>query len=67
MNAGEWVRATERQNDFKIACPEEVAWRNGWIDTAQLRELGKRFRNEYGSYLTDLCDGANRAASLSAD
>jgi len=51
VTAGEWVRATERQHGYKIACPEEIAWRNGWIDNTALSALGKRHKNEYGAYL----------------
>lgn len=54
VNASEWVRAVEQQHDFKVACPEEVAWRNGWIDTDQLRRLAERYNNEYGRYLSEL-------------
>lgn len=49
--AAEWVRATERQQGFKVACPEEIAFRSGWIDADQLSALGKKLKNEYGSYL----------------
>lgn len=54
VTAGEWVRATERQHGFKIACPEEIAWRNGWIDHQTLNTLGLRHKNEYGAYLVHL-------------
>lgn len=64
VSASEWVRATERQNDFKIACPEEVAWRNGWIDTADLRRLADRYANEYGSYLRELCESRDASQAL---
>lgn len=54
VNAGEWVRAIERQQGFKIAAPEEIAWRNGWIDDDALRALSKGYRSEYGKYLKQL-------------
>lgn len=60
VSASEWVRATERQNDFKIACPEEVAWRNGWIDTDQLAHLASRFKSEYGQYLAEIAEHGRR-------
>lgn len=54
VNAGEWVRAIERQQGFKIAAPEEIAWRNGWIEDDALRSLAKSFKSEYGKYLRNL-------------
>lgn len=56
VTAAEWVRATERQQGFKVACPEEIAFRNGWIDAPQLRALGKSLKNEYGAFLRKLAD-----------
>lgn len=56
VTAAEWVRATERQQGLKVACPEEVAFRNGWIDAAQLRLLGKAIKNQYGAFLRNLAD-----------
>lgn len=58
VSASEWVRATERQHDFKIACPEEIAWRNHWISTDQLRALAVRHHNEYGQYLIRISNEA---------
>jgi len=52
VTAAEWVRAVERQQGFKIACPEEIAFRSGWIDAAQLDALGRKIKNDYGAYLT---------------
>ena len=58
VTASEWVRATERQNGFKIACPEEIAWRNEWISSEQMTKIGRRYKNEYGAYLKRLCDSS---------
>lgn len=51
VTAAEWVRAVERQQGYKVACPEEIAFRSGWIDAAQLKALGRAIPNEYGAYL----------------
>jgi glucose-1-phosphate thymidylyltransferase len=55
LEAGEFVRAIEKRTGQKIAAPEEIAWRMGFIDAAQLRELAKPLRNSgYGVYLETL-------------
>ena len=53
--AAEFVAAIEARQGLKVACPEEVAWRQNWIDDNQLQALATRFKeNSYGSYLTQL-------------
>ncbi|WP_137177461.1 glucose-1-phosphate thymidylyltransferase RfbA [Roseomonas sp. AR75] len=55
LEAGEFVRAIEKRTGQKIAAPEEVAWRMGFIDAAQLRLLAQPLRNSgYGTYLENL-------------
>jgi len=54
VSAGEWVRAVERQQGFKVAALEEIAWRKGWIDSGALKTLSAKLKNEYGDYLSDL-------------
>ncbi len=54
LQASQFVQTLEARQSFKIACPEEVAWRRGFIDDEQLLRLGAKFRNEYGAYLTNL-------------
>jgi glucose-1-phosphate thymidylyltransferase len=40
-----------------MACPEEIAWRNGWIDDVQLRSLANPLaKSEYGTYLSALLE-----------
>lgn len=52
LQASEFVRTLESRQDLRIACPEEIACRQGWIDTAQLETLGSRLsKSDYGQYL----------------
>ena len=53
--AAEFVATVEIRQGLKIACPEEVAWRQQWIDDAQLEALAAQFKgNSYGQYLNEL-------------
>jgi glucose-1-phosphate thymidylyltransferase len=54
LQASQFVQTLEARQSFKIACPEEVAWRKGFIDDEQLLRLSAKFRNEYGAYLSAL-------------
>ena len=46
MQASEYVRVIEDRQGFKIGCIEEIAWRAGWIDDAQLRGARRAARQE---------------------
>jgi glucose-1-phosphate thymidylyltransferase len=53
--AAEFIATVEARQGLKVACPEEVAWRLGWIDDAQLEVLAAQFKgNSYGQYLLEL-------------
>lgn len=53
--ASSFVQTIEHVQGLKIACLEEIAWRNGWLSNEQLRELAKpMMKNEYGQYLNRL-------------
>jgi len=57
LEAGEFVRTSEKRQDARINCPEEIAFNNGWIDVAQLYKLGGRLgKSAYGAYLRRLAD-----------
>ena len=52
IDAAQFVRTTEDRQGLKICCPEEVAWRMGFIDSAKLEELAAPLRKSgYGDYL----------------
>ena len=55
MEAGQFIATLENRQGLKVACPEEIAYRAGWIDAAQLEKLAAPMRkNGYGQYLMKL-------------
>lgn len=55
LEASQFIATLERRQGLKVACPEEVAWRAGWIDAAQLEALAQPLaKNGYGTYLLRL-------------
>ncbi|GEE01399.1 glucose-1-phosphate thymidylyltransferase [Gordonia spumicola] len=57
LDAGNFVRTVEERQGLKIAVPEEIAWRLGYIDDAHLRERAAALvKSGYGAYLYDLLD-----------
>ncbi len=57
MDAGAFVQAVEKRQGLKVACLEEIAWRNGWIEAEQVRKLAKKLgKTEYGQYLYEIVD-----------
>jgi glucose-1-phosphate thymidylyltransferase len=55
LEAGEFVRAIEKRTGQKVASPEEIAWRKGFINAAELRRLAAALRSSgYGAYLEGL-------------
>lgn len=59
--ASSFVETIEKRQGLKIACPEEIAWRLGFIDDAQITALAEPMRkNPYGAYLLGLLQSASR-------
>lgn len=57
LEAGNFVETIQKRQGFYISCIEEIAWRNKWIDNAQLEALGKKLdKTEYGKYILSLLD-----------
>lgn len=55
LDASEFVATLERRQGFKVACPEEIAYRLGFIDAGQLEKLAKQYgKSAYGSYLANV-------------
>lgn len=62
LSASLFVQAVEQRQGLKISCPEEIAWRKGFISTDLLREHGgKLAKNSYGRYLLALADEDSQA------
>ena len=61
LEAGQFIATLERRQGLKIACLEEIAWRNGFIDDAQLEKLAIPIaKNGYGTYLLGLVSSLSR-------
>jgi len=57
IQAGEFIRTVEQRQGLRIGCLEEIAYRRGWIDEAQLRALADTLaKSEYGQYLRALAE-----------
>ena len=57
LKAAEFVETVQARQGFYISCPEEICWRKGFIDDAQLKTLGEALKNtDYGSYLLSLLE-----------
>ncbi|MDE2121924.1 MAG: glucose-1-phosphate thymidylyltransferase RfbA [Betaproteobacteria bacterium] len=55
LEAGQFIATLEKRQGLKVSCPEEVAWRQGWIDAQQMQRLAEPMRkNGYGQYLLRL-------------
>ncbi|MEL7491198.1 MAG: glucose-1-phosphate thymidylyltransferase RfbA [Pseudomonadota bacterium] len=58
LEAAHFVQTIETRQGMKIACPEEIAYRNGFIDRDQLRRLAEPLKkNQYGRYLLSIAAG----------
>ncbi|MCQ8105279.1 glucose-1-phosphate thymidylyltransferase RfbA [Methylomonas sp. SURF-2] len=57
IEAGNFIETIETRQGLKVACPEEIAWRGGWIGDEQIEKLAKPLlKNSYGQYLMSLLD-----------
>ena len=56
--AAEFVRAVEHSQDLPVSVPEEIAWENGWITTAELEEAAEAYgKSVYGQHLKKVAAG----------
>lgn len=57
LEASNFVATIQNRQGFYVSCIEEIAWRNGWISSSQLKALGEKLgKTEYGKYLIDLAN-----------
>jgi glucose-1-phosphate thymidylyltransferase len=57
LQAANFVETIEERQGLKISCPEEIAWRKGWIDAEAVRTIGRSMdNNDYGQYLLELIE-----------
>jgi glucose-1-phosphate thymidylyltransferase len=57
LEAAHFVQTLEKRQGLKVGCPEEIAWRQGWIDDTQLARLAQPLaKSGYGDYLTELLE-----------
>jgi len=55
LEAGQFIATLERRQGLKVACPEEIAFRSGWIDAEQVARLAQpMLKNGYGRYLMQI-------------
>ena len=56
LEASQFVYTLEKRQCLKIACPEEIAWRNNWISSQKLLKISSEYNNSYGKYLSQLLE-----------
>ena len=61
LEAAQFVETIEKRQGFKIACLEEIAWRNGWLDNAGMLNAAEFYaKSGYGSYIRELVEELDR-------
>jgi len=55
LEAGQFISTIENRQGLKVSCPEEIAYRQGWINSSALEDLAKPLsKNNYGKYLLSI-------------
>ncbi len=56
LEASQFIEIVEKRQGLKVACPEEIAYRFGYVDREQLHKIASRLNNQYGRYLLQILD-----------
>ena len=57
LETASFVQTIEKRQGMQVCCPEEIAFKKGWISSEELLELAKKYmKTEYGVYLKDLAE-----------
>ena len=68
LEAGQFIATIERRQGLKVACPEEISWRLGWIDDAQFEKLALTLgKSSYGSYLKQVFNESLKTKTNNTD
>ncbi|MDH5189762.1 MAG: glucose-1-phosphate thymidylyltransferase RfbA [Gammaproteobacteria bacterium] len=60
LEASQFIHTLEKRQGMKVACPEEIAWKNAWINNEELKGIANMLsNNEYGQYLLNLLNMEN--------
>jgi glucose-1-phosphate thymidylyltransferase len=54
LDASQFIETVEKRQGLKVACPEEIAFRSGYIDGEQMQKLASSMKNQYGRYLVQV-------------
>jgi len=54
LQASQFIETVEKRQGLKVACPEEIAFRSGYIDGEQMQKLASSMKNQYGRYLVQV-------------
>ena len=58
LEAADFVRTVENRQGMQVSCPEEIAYRKGWVNRERLLEISKPYlKTNYGKYLKNLAEG----------
>jgi glucose-1-phosphate thymidylyltransferase len=61
LQASNFIQAVQERQGLLVSCPEEIGWRNGWLDTAELIRHGEQLaKNAYGTYLLQIAQEKRR-------
>ncbi|MFJ7638137.1 glucose-1-phosphate thymidylyltransferase RfbA [Peribacillus sp. NPDC097206] len=57
LEAGQFVETIEKRQGYKIACLEEISYRNNWVSSDEVLSIALQYKNDYGTYLNELVNG----------